>query len=310
MASAERADVRGWLVVNPEATRTSPAVVAVVARTLSRALQLEVRVTDHRGHARRLVTEAVRGGADVIVAFGGDGTLNEVIQALAGTAVQLAPVPGGSTNVLVRNLGLPPDPITAAGALLERIRSGTTRTIALGRANGRYFAANAGLGFDAAVVRRVQAHPRMKRAAPDLAFVWSVLRVFLFEYERRRLPITLHLCQRAPQTGFGSTIVCNVSPYTYVGRRPLRVTPDAAADRGLALVGVRTLDTAATVRLLLRSFTGREQRAAPATATWSDLACFTLRSDVPLPLQVDGEFVGECREARFQSVPDALTVLA
>lgn len=302
--------MRALLVFNPQASRSDAQVRDAVASVLASGLRLEVQATKQPGHATHIAAGAVQEGIDVIFAFGGDGTANEAIQAIAGTGVRLGVIPGGATNVLVRNLHLPTNPVAATGALLERLRAGSTTTIGLGRANARYFAVNAGFGFDAAVVRLVERRSRLKQALRQLSFVWCGLQEFFFDYDRSSLPISVELPGRAPHAGYGLCIIGNTTPYTYLGSRPLQVTPGSAFDRGLDLLGVSSLRVATFLRLLFQVLTSGGHIHSRATNYWRDLSSFTLRAEVPLPLQVDGEYAGECREIAFTSVPQALTLIA
>lgn len=302
--------VRALLLFNPSATMAGARVREVISSALASELKLEVHPTKQRGHATHIAAGAVHEGFDPIFTFGGDGTANEVIQAIAGTSVRLGIIPGGSTNVLVRNLGLPNDPVAATADLLDKLRAGTTTTVGLGRANHRYFAANAGFGFDAAVVRHVERRYRLKRAARQLSFVWCGLMEWFAGYDRSRLPLTVELPGEAPRAGYAFAVVGNTNPYTYLGRRPLQATPDASFTRGLDLVATRTMRTMATFKILLQVLTTGGHVRSRATGYWRDLPEFTLRSDVPLPFQVDGDYAGEWREVVFASVPDALHLLA
>ncbi len=302
--------MRGLLLFNPQASRSDSQLRDAVASVLASGLELEVHATKHRGHATHIAAGAVQEGVEVIFAFGGDGTANEAIQAIAGTEVRLGVIPGGATNVLVRNLGLPTNPLAATGALLERLRAGSTTTIGLGRANARYFAVNAGFGFDAAVVRLVERRSRLKQAVRQLSFVWCGLQEFFIGYDRSRLPISVELAGQPPRSGYGLCVIGNTTPYTYLGKRPLEVTPASAFDRGLDLLGVSSLRTAAFVRILLQVLTTAGHVRSETTSYWRDLSSFTLRADAPLPLQVDGEYAGDCREITFTSVPRALTLIA
>src|SRR3954452_4767608 len=153
--------MRALVVVNPRATAMSPRERDVLAHALGSETDLEVAETENRGHAAALACRAMRNGTDVVVALGGDGTVNEVINGLLTDGVHDAVpargvVPAGSTNVFVRALGLPNDPIEATGALLEGVRTGTRRAVSLGLADDRYFCFAAGLGVDAQIVHGVE----------------------------------------------------------------------------------------------------------------------------------------------------------
>ncbi len=302
--------MRGLLVFNPNASTTDARVRDVIASALASQLDLEVHPTKQRGHATHIAAGAVHEGVDVVFALGGDGTANEVIQAVAGTPVWLGALPGGSTNVLVRDLGLPNDPVAATGVLLERIRDGATRRLHLGLANHRYFATSAGYGFDAAVVRLVERRARLKRAVRQLSFVWCGVQEFFLSYDRSTLPITIELDGQELPHAYGIVIAGNANPYTYLRERPLQVTPDAAFERGIDLVGVASLRAATVLRVLFQVLTTARHIRSRHVHYWRDLDAFTLRSERPLPLQVDGDYAGEWTKVHVRLVRDALNVLA
>ncbi|HEV2785088.1 MAG TPA: diacylglycerol kinase family protein, partial [Solirubrobacteraceae bacterium] len=298
------------LLFNPNANRTSAPVRDVIASALASEFKLDLEATKQRGHAIHVAAGAVQEGVDVIFTLGGDGTANEVMQAIAGTPVMLGVIPGGSTNVLARNLGLPNDAVAATAVLLERIRERSSITVGLGLANGRYFAVNAGFGFDAAVVRLVERRARLKRAVRQLSFVWCGLQEFFFDYDRSHLPISIEVPGQAPRSGYGFAIVCNTTPYTYLGQRPRQVTPDAAFALGLDAVGVRSLRARSVLRVVGQVLTTAGHLRSRFVDHWHDQPALTIRSEVPLPLQVDGDYAGEWREVTFSSVPAALRLVA
>jgi YegS/Rv2252/BmrU family lipid kinase len=120
--------------------------------------------TEEPGDARRLAREAVADGFDLVAALGGDGTVNETINGLAGSEVPLAIIPTGTVNVLAMELGIPLEPPDA----VKLLAAGTVSWIDLGRAGDRYFGLMAGVGMDAAVVASM--HPAMKKALKEAAF--------------------------------------------------------------------------------------------------------------------------------------------
>src|SRR5438046_8401837 len=145
--------MRALLVVNHKATTTSGRVRDVLVQALRSVVDLDVTHTRERGHAASLAERAAADGVDVVVVLGGDGTVNEVVNGLLahgipGHGPALAVVPGGSTNVFARALGLPADWVEATGVLLEALRDGRYRTIGLGRADGRYVPRLAGGGVE------------------------------------------------------------------------------------------------------------------------------------------------------------------
>jgi diacylglycerol kinase family enzyme len=302
--------LRALLLFNPNATTTDDHVRDVIASALASEIDLDVQPTKQRGHATHIVAGAVHEGVDVVFALGGDGTANEVIQALAGTGVRFGHIPGGGANVFARALGLPNDPVQATAVMLDRLRSRTSRSIGLGRANGRYFGFNAGFGFDAAVVRLVEQNAAMKRRFRQAAFVALALREWFGNEDRQDPPVSIEFEDEGPRGAYGICIVGNTDPYTYLGPRPLHVTPHASFDTGLDLLAIREVSTGALLRILAGVFREGSHLGHRQVEEHHDLARFTLVSPRPQPLMVDGDYAGEHDRVLFEAVPDALRVLA
>jgi diacylglycerol kinase family enzyme len=321
--------MRALLVVNPAATTTSARVRDVISTALASDLKLEVATTEYRGHARDLARRAADSGAvQLVVSLGGDGTVNEIVNGLLHSGPdtaglpQLAVVPGGSTNVFARALGLPNDAVEATGALLDALRAGSSRTVGLGLVSGtpgtvdegvpaRWFTFCAGLGFDAGVVGRVEQQRELgKRSTPTL-YLRQVARQFVADPHRRQGTITLERPQEEPFPGLSTAIVCNTAPWTYIGNRPVYASPDASFDTALDLLGVTKMSTMSGARYaaqLLRSSPDRGPRGKHAL-TLHDLTDFTLHSQAPLPFQVDGDHLGLRTSATFTGVRRALRVI-
>ena len=302
--------MRALLLFNPNATTTDQQVGDAVASELGAAVDLDVRPTKRRGHATHLAAGAVHEGLDAVFVLGGDGTANEVLQALAGTGVALGVLPGGSTNVLARSLGLPNDPLEATHVLVDHVRTGHRRTIALGRVGQRYLGFNAGFGFDAAVVRHVEQHDRRKRWLGQGAFVLATLREWFVGSGRDRPDTTLHLPDGTSTGPYAVTIVANTDPYTYLRGRPMHVHPRASFDSGLDLIALRAMSSSRLVRVLLQVFRGGTHLETEGVDHFHDLDAFELSSPRAKPLMVDGDYAGEHLAARFEAVRGALTVLA
>lgn len=301
--------MRALLVFNPNATTTDARVRDVIEAALSSAVDLEVLPTKQRGHATHLVAGALHEGVDAVFALGGDGTANEVLQALAGSDVLLGIVPGGSTNVFARALGLPNDPVRATGLMLEALRAGRSRTITLGRAGDRYFGFNAGFGFDAAVIRNVEQHAAAKRWLRQGAFVWSVVSEWFDGSGRDAPATTLTLPDGTTDGPLAISMVANTDPYTYLGVRPMRVHPDATFDGGLDLLTVRSPSTARLVTIVAGTFRDGAHLRQDGIRYHRNLGGFTLSAPSPQPLMVDGDYAGEHAAVTFAAVPRALRVL-
>jgi diacylglycerol kinase family enzyme len=312
--------MRALLVVNPAATTTSARTREVLACALEAELKLEVAHTQHRGHAAELAREARHDALDLVVVLGGDGTVNEVVNGLLADpshpdGPDLAVVPGGGTNVFSRALGIPRDPVEATGALLDALRDNRRRCIGLGLAGDRWFTFNAGMGWDAEVVARVdrrrRARPTDRHTTPT-DYVRAALSQFFLHTDRRHPVLTLERPGEEP-VPLHMAIVANTAPWTYLGDRPLLPSPEASFDTGLdlyALTRLRTVGTLGEVRRLLR---GRPSARRPGPRTLvhreHDVPELTLRASRPVATQVDGEALGNLASMTFRSVPDALRVV-
>jgi diacylglycerol kinase family enzyme len=301
---------RALLITNPEATTVTPRTRTVIARALASDLAVDVAETKRRGHAQHLSAGAVHEGYDLVLVLGGDGTLNEVLNGVAGSDTPLAVLPGGGTNVFARTYGVPEDPIEATAALLERLREGNApRRITLGRVNGRFFGFCAGVGFDAAVVRAVERRFRMKKAIGEWFFVTTALRLYFFAYDRRAAPLEIRLPDGSVHRRLRTVMVGNSNPFTFLGERPFQVTPLADPDRGLDVTALRSLALHHVLRFLWRAFGSGGHIRLRTVLGLHDLERFEVVADGPMPLQVDGDYVGEATRFAFESVPGALALL-
>jgi diacylglycerol kinase family enzyme len=300
--------VRALLVYNPNATTTRPGTIDAIATALAKDLKLDVEATKRRDHASFLAAGAVHDGYEVVLALGGDGTANEVLQGLALTDVRFGLLPGGSTNVWARNLGLPNDAREAAAWLLEALRARRERQLPLGRANGRWFGVNAGFGYDAEVVRFVERRHRLKRTVRQATFLYCGALAYLTGYDRRSVIRVVADGERAADA-LRSAVVCNANPYTYLGRLPVQLCPDASYATGLDLLGLTELSLPRVARLARAALATGDLAPLPFARSWHDRRELTLTSDRPLPLQLDGDFVGEATRVLIEHVDRAVTVL-
>ncbi len=298
------------LIVNPQATRVSERVRRRVADALAAEHKLELRLTGQPGHGGELARRAISDGAELVVVLGGDGTVNEVVNGVAGGPVPLGLVGGGKTNVFARGLGLPTDPVRATGRLLELLRKGITRRISLGSANGRAFTFGAGLGLDGAIVREVERRRRARQLYGDPVYVAAGLKTLFLSYDRERPHLKV---QRAPGkaslTGFFA-LVSNGDPFSYLGHRPFRPTPRATWEGGLDVLVGQTMSAAAISRALTGMLSPRPRATYPRFPVLHDERAFVLESDVPLAFQLDGEYLGDHTRVAFESRKGALTVVA
>jgi diacylglycerol kinase family enzyme len=305
--------VRILVVVNPHATATSARERDVLAHALGSEAQLQIEHTANRGHAAALACRAMRDGVDIVVALGGDGTVNEVVNGLLTDGVHggvpaLGVVPVGSTNVFARALGLPNDPVEATGALLDALRTGRGRPISLGRLDERWFAFAAGVGLDAAIVEAVERARRRGERSTHALYARVGLREF-WAMDRRHPRLCLELPDGGVVDGLFYAIVANADPWTYLGNRALRPTPNATFDSGLEVYARRRMGTLGVALALVRMTRAEPKSVGRGAIVHHDLSGFRLRADPPIAVQVDGDLLGPRETMRFCSVPRALTVV-
>ncbi len=306
--------MRALLVVNPNATTTTERSRDVLARALRSEVDLELGFTQRRGHAAQLAREAAAAGFELVVTLGGDGTVNEVVNGLLsdgpGPEVPaLAVVPGGSTNVFARALGLPADWAEGTSVILDALREGRTRTVGLGLADDRWFTFSAGLGLDAETIRRVERARTRGRTASRGLFVRSAIAQYLIGTDRRGAPVTLHRPGSTDEAGLSTVIVQNTAPWTYFGIRPINPCPEASFDSGLDVLALRGLSLSATLRTTQQMVSARPDPHGKRVLGLHDLSQFTLSSLIPLAFQVDGDYLDERNEITFRSAPEALRVV-
>jgi diacylglycerol kinase family enzyme len=299
------------LIANPHASRFSGRQRDRVAAALAARHKLEVLQTGHPGQATELARGAAAGGAEVVVVLGGDGTVNEVVNGLRGTDAALGLLGGGRVNVVARGLGLPADPDRAVARLLELLAAGPpARRLSLGVAGDRCFALNAGLGLGGAIVREVERRQRAKQLYGDRAYVAAGLKALLVDHDRAQAHLTVHLGDGRPNLRGFFALVGNGDPFTYLGRRPFRPTPKATWDGGLDLLVGQTMATRSLARALTGMLSGGQRAGYPGLPVLHDLDSFSLAADIPLPFQLDGEYVGDRTSVTFGCLRSALAVVA
>jgi diacylglycerol kinase family enzyme len=302
---------RVLLISNANAHTVTPYTKHVIAKALAAGSRLQHVETKRRGHAIHVARGAAHEGIDLVVVLGGDGTANEVLNGLACTPVPMAILPGGGANVLARSFGSPRDPVEATGRLLERLDAEPVR-IPLGRINGRFFAANFGVGLDAAIVRAVDRRQLAKRVAGEGFFVWTAFRVFLFKTNRRRPQLRVSWGQGLEHAREDLFLVIgqNLDPYTYLGPRAMRVCPDVSVTEGLDFFALDRLRTTLVLRVALQTFTrGRHVRNKHGLSV-HDVRRIRIECGRGMPFQADGELLGEAEAIDVDLIPDALSILA
>ena len=290
------------LIVNPFASAVTEDRVRAVERELGRAATVRTLLTERPGHGAVLAAAAV---GDALVVYSGDGGFNEALNGVPA-GLPLGFLPGGRTSVMPRALGLPRDPVAAARALAEALEQRRTRTISLGRVNGRRFGFSAGIGLDGELVRRVDALGRREdgRRPGDAAYIAAAVRLLAAKHGRFEPALEVRGLGRA-----AFLLVANTDPYTYAGPLPIHAAPEAQFELGLDLVAPAKVTTRSVPRYLRYLFRSRGQIEAKDVLYGHDLDRIEVTCDRPLPLQADGEDLGDVTEAVFEAERSALTVL-
>jgi diacylglycerol kinase family enzyme len=312
LQDADTPNRRMLVIVNPYATTVSDRLKNLVVYALRGRYDVHAVDTEARDHATELCRQAARDGYDVVVAFGGDGTVNEAANGLVGSDTPLCCLPGGRTNVYCRMLGIPTDVVDATEHLLGLAHDWRPRRVDAGRVNDRYFLFSAGVGLDASVVKRVDAHPRLKARVGEWYYTWTGIQTFNRHYLVR--PPRLEVDLGAERISGVTAIVQNAEPYTFFGNRPVHMGEGATLDSG-DLAGV-VLQRASPIDALTVSWRALSKQARLVRHRrvhgFSGLRQLQITSadDRALPLQVDGDYIGEVHEATFEALPQGMLVVA
>jgi diacylglycerol kinase family enzyme len=300
--------VRILLIVNSFASSVTPRNTVLVHEHLAKHHDVQVVETNERGHATRFAQDAAARGLDVVVGFGGDGTLNEIATGLAGSDTALAMLPGGSTNVFVRTLGIANDPMVALTQLMAGIDRNEIERVSLGQANGRYFTFHAGIGYDAAVVEQVERRSSLKRLVGQPLFAYSALHSWFRSYDRKYPHFTLNIDGRAIPNGFFA-VVLNTNPYTFVGKHPIHLSSAASLEKKLVVVTFRKM----TTPLILKTLYSALRRGGLETSSGIDIATdvehVKFEFPAPFPYQLDGDYLGDTTSIDIKHCPEALRLV-
>jgi diacylglycerol kinase family enzyme len=317
--------VRALLVVNPHATTTTPGGRDVITQALGSELKLDVLETTHRGHAALAAAEAAAAGFDLVLAHGGDGTVNEVVNGLLAAPgadpdgphdrPAVAVVPGGSANVFARALGSPRDPVEATARILAALRARRSSLVGLGRVElgreggtGRWFTFNAGLGWDAEVVAAVEQARAEGRDATPLRYASTAIKHYVDQLRRPR-SMTVEISGAAPVPDVRLAFVTTTHTWTYLGSRAVRTNPGTSVRSGLGLFGMRDLGAGTVAPTLRRILVSGGDPRGRNVLRQDAVEAVAVRSAEPVALQVDGEHLGRLRDVRFRAVRDALRVV-
>jgi diacylglycerol kinase family enzyme len=310
---------RMLIIVNPYATTVSDRLKNLVVYALQGRYDVEAVMTEAKNHATEIGREAVEGGYDIVVAFGGDGTLNELANGLAGTDVPVSVLPGGSTNVVARTLGIPNDVVDATEHLLGIADDFRPRKIDLGVASGRRFVFSCGAGIDATAAKRVDAHPKLKSSIGPYYYTWAAISGFYRQYLRS--PVRMRVVAGDQETEGVTSIVQNTDPFTFFRDHPVTLSRDVSLDDGqLVIVSLRRAtqrDMPFIIgRVLVERLGGAQShRHVDEFRGVTQARIESISRDNegvvrPFPVQVDGDYIGEHGELDISIESGALTVVA
>lgn len=306
------------IIVNPYATTVSNRLRNLVVYALQGRFEVEAVNTEAQNHATEIGRQVRDEGYDVVVAFGGDGTLNEVANGLAGTDVPVAVLPGGGTNVVCRTLGIPNDVVDATEHLIALADDWAPRKIDLGMADERYFVFSCGVGIDATVVKRVDDHPRLKARAGPYYYSWAAVSAL---YRRYLIsPVRLRVRVGEEEVEGVTALTQNSDPFTYFANRPIRVCEGIEIDDGAISLAVLKRAAQRDMPTLIWRLLSERRSAADhrQVVHFDQIAEATLASASeskdgeprPFPVQVDGDYIGERTRLELRAAPGALTIVA
>ena len=304
--------LRMLVIVNPYATTVSDRLKNLVVYALQSRYVVEAVDTEKREHATQICREAANEGYDVVVAFGGDGTVNEAANGLAGSDTPLTCLPGGATNVYCRTLGIPGDVVDAAEHLLRMADDFRPRRVDVGRVNDRLFTFSSGIGLDASVVERVDAHPYRKARFGEWYYTYAAIATFNRKYLVRPPQVSVEVAGR--RLDAVTVVVQNADPYTYFGSRPIRISEGALSNGTLGLTVLKRATPMELPTVLWRAFSGKAETVARHRQIEGFRGITEARvvanGGMPFPVQVDGDFLGEFDSVEYSVRPAHLTVVS
>ncbi|WP_054815075.1 diacylglycerol/lipid kinase family protein [Nocardia arizonensis] len=310
--------MRTLLIVNPNATSTTPATRDLLAHALESRTQLTVAHTQHRGHAAELAQWASTNEMDLIVVHGGDGTVNETINGFlplpqvddgGAWLPRLGVIPGGSANVFARALGISPDPVTATNQLIDLLTLDSDRRIGLGLADDRWFTFSAGVGLDADVCEAIDAGRANGHAATPGRYIRTTVRQF-FRAKGKAPTVRIEIPGFDPVDEVYYAFITNASPWTYLNSTPVHTNPGTTFETGLGVFAVRSMAILPTLSLTRQLLSADGNPKASNLFREDDVPSVRVEATEPIGLQIDGDFIGKRNVVDFTSVPEVLEVVA
>lgn len=310
--------MRTLLIVNPNATSTTPATRDLLAHALESRTQLTVAHTQHRGHAAELAQWASTNQMDLIVVHGGDGTVNETINGFIPLPElddgqvwrpRLGVIPGGSANVFARALGISPDPVTATNQLIDLLTLDRDRRIGLGLADDRWFTFSAGVGLDADVCEAIDSARAKGHSATPARYLRTTVRQF-FRAKGHEPQARITIPGHDPVDGVHYAFVTNTDPWTYLNSTPVRTNPGTAFESGLGVFAMRSMSLLPTLLVAGQLLAAEGNPHSRKLFRQDDVPAVHIEADEPIGLQIDGDFIGKRDVVDFTAVPGVLDVVA
>ena len=314
--------MRAVLIVNPNATSTTPATRDLLAHALESRVKLTVAHTDHRGHAIDIARDAARDGIDVLIVHGGDGTVNEVVNGVLGNCGRESPTPMRPPSGWSRaeRPTCSPGRWASAPTRSKRPTSSSTcsastagrkswRRIGLMDCGERWAVFTAGMGVDGDVVAAVEAQRDKGRKVTAARYIRVAVREMLAS-TRKEPSLTLHLPDRDAVPGVHFAFVSNSSPWTYANARPVWTNPTTTFETGLGVFAITSMNVWANLRLVRQMLSKKPKIRAKHLIRDDDLPWLRVTSDTPVACQIDGDYLGLRDDMTFRAVPEALGVVA
>nr|WP_255549444.1 diacylglycerol kinase family protein [Corynebacterium sp. TAE3-ERU12] len=314
------------MISNPNSTSISDETMRYVVPPLLAVpgLQLLSKHTAYAGHATDMCRGLSRADYDVVIAMGGDGTVNEVVSGLLGSGPTserpdcedlpaVAVIPSGSANVLAGALGIPRDSGAAARLVAHLLAEEATRTISAGRADSTWFIVNAGLGMDAEVIHNMDTLREKGVTANPAHYGVTVLQTWR---QLRGNPPQLS-CRADGEVigeGLAMAVVSNSNPWTFVDALPVVTNPHTTLDGGLGVWGLTTIGSVRGIAALVRLAGGPRSwdplNSKKCSVATDNASSVVLESERELHFQVDGEAIGKRRRIEVEAVPRCIRMVA
>lgn len=311
--------MRTLLVANTFATTTDNAIQSQVVSELSKQLDITSVNTSARNDAIEIARTASKQGFELVIALGGDGTVNEVANGLLLDGPNpdgplLAAIPGGNGNVFARNMGLSESPMLATSQILKALHDDRSQLIGVGKIVttnvSRWFLFNAGIGLDAAVLAKMEDRRASGKLASDISYAGLALRELFAKTDRKRPDLSLVSNSGQIYRDAYFALIVNLAPWAYLGSKPLNPLPSASHQTALDVYAPTSLSVPTIFRLIRRALAGASAENDDGVIALMNQDSVHFQATRPLWIQVDGDVISQSSELTATHSPNALRVLA